>query len=61
MEKSTFRIIMTDEIGFTITKEEKENVSLEEFLNRIHSQPWLEINPRIAVQVSQIQYVEKLK
>lgn len=61
MEKSTFRIIMTDEIGFTITKEEKENVSLEEFLNRIHSQPWLEINHRIAVQVSQIQYVEKLK
>mgnify|MGYP003559152320 CR=1 FL=1 len=61
MIKNKFRIIVTENIEYTMTREEKDNVTLETFLKRIYSQPWLQVKENVAVQVSQIKIVEKLK
>ena len=61
MKKNKFRITLEDGISMTYTPEEDKDIPLSELTTMISNGRWMIMGGgKVAVQVSQIKYIEKL-
>lgn len=58
MKGSRFKITLDSQLNVVVTR--TDDIALEDYIAFVHSKPWLLLQARSAIQVSQIKLIEKL-